>query len=135
MEEQEFRDLRRESPAGRENGEKVLGDLLQLDNEKQLLKQYYAGHQVPSPNGGFLILLRVRRADDGSAVATFECSVSSLRYEVKIPKATRTERKHVKDELDAGGDPDCPRHGPGARLTRAGRDLVCSQCGIAYGKA
>ena len=112
-----------------------MGDVLQLDNEKQLLKQYYAGHQVPSPNGGFLILLRVRRMGDGSSVAIFECSVSSLRYEVKIPKATRTERKKVKDEIEAGRDPDCPRHGLGARLTRAGRDLVCSQCGIAYGRA
>jgi hypothetical protein len=110
-------------------------DALQLDNEKQLLKQYYAGLQIPSPNGGFLMLLRVRGNDDGSAVAIFECNVSSLRYEVTIPKATRTERKKVKDELDAGGDPECPRHGPGHRLVRAGKDLVCTSCGIPYAKA
>jgi hypothetical protein len=112
-----------------------LGDVLQLDNEKQLLKQYYAGNQIPSPNGGFLILLGLRAADDGSAVAILECSVSWLRYEVKIPKATRAERKKVKEILDAGEEPDCPRHGVGTRLTRAGRDLVCRSCGVAYAKA
>lgn len=112
-----------------------MGDVLQLDNDKQLLKRFYAGHQIDSPNGGFLMLLGVRGTDDGSAVAIFECSVSSLRYEMKIPKATRTERKAVKEVVDAGNDPDCPRHGYGVRLVRAGRDLVCVRCGIAYGKA
>lgn len=112
-----------------------MGDVLQLDIDKQLLKQFYAGHQIASPNGGFLIVLGVRAVDDGSAVAIFECSVSSLRYEMKIPKATRTERKAVKDEVDAGDAPDCPRHGFGVRLVRAGADLVCASCGIAYGKA
>jgi len=112
-----------------------LGDVLQLDSDKQLLKQFYAGHQIASPNGGFLMLLGVRATDDGSAVAIFECSVSSLRYEMKIPKATRTERKTVKDSVDAGDDPDCPRHGFGVRLVRAGRTLVCASCGIPYGKA
>ena len=112
-----------------------MGDALQLENEKQLLKQYYAGNQIPSPNGGFLILLGVRGVDDGSAVAIFECSVSSLRYEVTIPKATRTERKKVKDVLDGGGDPPCPRCGPMDRLTRAGKNLVCRRCGVPYAKA
>jgi len=111
-----------------------LGEALQLDTDKQLLRQYYAGQQIPSPNGGFLMLLGVR-AIDGGAVAIFECSVSSLRYEALIPKATRAERKKVKEELDAGRDPDCPRHGFGTRLVRAGRDLVCRSCGIAYAKA
>ena len=110
-------------------------DALQLDNPKQLLKQYYAGQQMESPNGGFLMLLGLRGSDDGSALAIFECSVSSLRYEIVIPKATRTERKKVKEVLDAGGDPDCPRHGPGARLARAGKDLVCGKCGVAYARA
>lgn len=112
-----------------------MGDALRLDNEKQLLKQYYAGQQMESPNGGFLILLGIRAGDDGGAVGIFECSVSSLRYEVAIPKATRTERKKVKEVVDAGGDPDCPRHGIGSRLVRAGKDLVCSDCGVRYARA
>ena len=111
-----------------------MANALRLDNEKQLLKQYYGGQQIESPNGGFLMLLGIRQGDDG-ATAIFECSATSMRYEVPIPKATRTERKKVKEEVDAGGDPDCPRHGPGTRLVRAGRDLVCSRCGVAYGKA
>ena len=111
-----------------------MGEALQLENDKQLLKQYYAGQQIASPNGGFLMLLGVRATEAG-AVAIFECSVSSLRYEALIPKATRSERKKVKEILDAGRDPDCPRHGLGTRLVRAGRDLVCRSCGIAYAKA
>jgi hypothetical protein len=112
-----------------------LVDALQLADEKQLLKRYYAGQQIESPNGGFLMLLGVRSTDGGSATGIFECSVSSLRYEMVIPKATRTERKKVKESLDSGADPDCPRHGSGARLVRAGRDFVCSNCGIAYARA
>ncbi len=107
---------------------------LQLDDQKRVLKQYYAGAQMDSPNGGFLILLGIRAGEGGRAVALLECSVSSLRYEIAIPKATRTERKKVKDTLDAGDDPDCPRHGPGTRLVRAGKNLVCSACGVAYAR-
>jgi len=112
-----------------------LVDTLRLDDEKQLLKRYYMGQRLESPNGGFLILLGIRSVEDGSAVALFECSASSLRYEMTIAKGTRTERKKVKDVLDAGEDPDCPRHGLGFKLARAGKDLVCAHCGVAYGKA
>jgi len=110
-------------------------DALQLDNEKQLLKAYYAGQRMASPNGGFLMLLGVRALEGGVAVAIFECSASSLRYEIEIPKATRAERKNVRDVIDEGEDPDCPRHGAANRLVRAGRDLVCTACGISYARA
>lgn len=116
-------------------GGRGLGDVLQMDNDKQLLKQYYAAQQMRSPNGGFLMLLGVRPDEGGAAVGIFECSVSSLRYEVVIPKASRRERKAVKEILATGGDPDCPRHGVGNRLVRAGRNLVCRRCGVAFGKA
>ena len=112
-----------------------MADALQLDNEKQLLKQYYAGQRMDSPNGGYLMLLGITQTEGGEAVGIFECSVSSLRYEVVIPKATRTERKLVREVIEAGEDPDCPRHGPGSRLVRAGRDLVCTACGVAYARA
>lgn len=111
-----------------------MGDGLQLDNEKQLLHQYYSGQQVESPNGGFLMLLGVSSNQDGSATGIFECNVSSLRYHLIIPKATRTERKKVRDVLDDGGDPHCPRHGHQRRLVRAGKDLICPDCGVAYAK-
>ena len=119
---------------GPRSGGRDLGNALQLDNEKQLLKQYYAGQQLESPNGGFLIRLGVRPQDTGAATAIFECNVSWIRYEVTIPKATRTEKKKIKDALAAGEDPVCPRHGPRSRLVRAGRELVCSECGVAFGK-
>lgn len=111
-----------------------MSQVLQLDNQKQLLKQYYLGQQMESPNGGFLMLLGVRPVEGGGAVAIFECSASSLRYELPIPKATRTERRKVKEVVDAGGDPNCPRHGDGQGLVRAGKDLVCTACGVAYAK-
>lgn len=113
----------------------VLDGALQLDNEKQLLKQYYAGQRMESPNGGYLMLLGIRPLEGGSAVGIFECSASSLRYEIEIPKATRTERKKVREVMDEGDDPDCPRHGQGSRLVRAGRDLVCMACGVAFARA
>jgi len=112
-----------------------LTDALRLDNEKQLLKNYYAGQRMESPNGGYLMLLGLRPGEGGSSVGIFECSASSLRYEIEIPKATRTERKKVRDVIDAGEDPDCPRHGSAHRLVRAGRDLVCRACGVAYARA
>ena len=109
-------------------------DPLRMGNEKQLLKQYYAGGQMDSPNGGFLMLLGIRSGEGGAAIALLECSVSSLRYEIVIPKATKGERKKVKDVLQADDDPDCPRHGPGVRLVRAGENLVCNSCGVAYAR-
>ncbi|MDA0327508.1 MAG: hypothetical protein O2958_00645 [Gemmatimonadetes bacterium] len=99
------------------------------------MKRYYAGQQMESPNGGYLMLLGVRSGADGGSVGIFECSVSSLRYEIAIPKATRAERKKVKEAVDEGEEPECPRHGYTHRLVRAGKDLVCGSCGIAYGKA
>ena len=110
-----------------------MAEALYVDDEKQLLKHYYAGQQIESPNGGFLMLLGIRQRSDG-ATAIFECSATSMRYEVPIPKATRTERKRVKEDIEAGDDPDCPRHGPGARLVRAGKELRCIACGISYGR-
>ena len=105
-----------------------------LEEDKILLKAFYAGQQMPSPMGGFLQPLGVRSRDDGGAIALMECSASSLRYQMNLAKATRGERAHVKEAQDAGDDPDCPRHGPGHRLFRAGKDLVCALCGISYGR-
>ena len=105
-----------------------------LAQDKVLLRAYYGGQQMPSPNEGFLMLLGVRAKDDGGATAVFECSVSSLRYHMSIAKATRGERTKVREAQRAGGDPDCPRHGAGQRLVRAGKSLVCTVCGVVYGK-
>lgn len=110
------------------------GTSLPVPDPKKLLKLYYAGLQLPSPQGGFLELLRVRSEEDKSATALFECNTSSLRYSLSIPAASRTERKKVKDQQDEGVDPTCPRHGPTTRLVRVGSELMCPLCGIGYGK-
>jgi hypothetical protein len=112
-----------------------VGDAYPLENVKSLLKNFYAQQQLPSPNGGYLILLAIRIGEKGAAMAFFECSSSSLRYQMEIPKATRTERKKVRESMDSGEDPDCPRHGPGFRLVRAGKDLVCTSCMVAFARA
>jgi hypothetical protein len=108
--------------------------ILILEEDKILQKAYYAGQQMHSPMGGFLQLLGVRSRDDGSAIALLECSASSLRYLLELAKATRGERSQVRAVQNRGEDPDCPRHGTGVRLFRAGKDLVCPLCGIAYGR-
>ena len=107
---------------------------LELPDQKKLLRLYYAGLQLPSPQGGFLELLRVRPEEDKSATALFECNTSSLRYYLPIPAATRTEKKKIKDQQEEGVDPTCPRHDPQARLVRVGSELVCPLCEVAYGK-
>jgi len=106
---------------------------LLLPNEKEVLRLYYEGAQLPSPVGGFLELIHVQPQEDGSGFALFECLASSLRYRMPIKKATRTERKKVSDMIDAGVDPDCPRH-VDRRLTRVGRNLVCPACGVRYAR-
>ena len=113
----------------------ALPEALDLESPRQILKAYYSGARLESPNGGFLEPLGVRHASDGKSIAFFECSASSLRYQLPIPKATRTERKKVRDQQSLGEDPDCPRHGTGQRLKRVGQHLVCALCGVAFGKA
>jgi hypothetical protein len=110
------------------------GAPLEVPDAKKLQRLYYAGLQLPSPEGGFLEPLRVRPEDDKSATLLLECNTSSLRYAMPIPAASRTERKKVKDQQEAGEDPTCPRHGAAQRLIRVGGDLVCTLCGIPYGK-
>ncbi|MDH5590679.1 MAG: hypothetical protein OEZ65_06985 [Gemmatimonadota bacterium] len=112
----------------------VPADALPVDNAKAVLKGYYAGSQIPSPQGGFLMPLGVRTGDGGKGHLILECSASSLRYHVEIPKGTRVERSKVREVLDQGVEPDCPRHGRGQRLIRMGNDLVCQLCGVAFAR-
>ena len=106
-----------------------------LPNEKAYLKTYYAGGRMESPVGGVLEVLGVRPNDDGSAMVILECNASSLRYELPIKAATRTEKAKVRQSLEKGADPHCPRHGPARRLSRVGANLVCVACGVRFGKA
>lgn len=102
---------------------------------KALLQAYYRGGHMPSPMGGFLDPLRVRNESDGSGTVLLECSASSLRYELKVPKATRKERADIKAAQEAGDATFCPRHTePSRRLQRVGGHLVCPLCGVRYGR-
>lgn len=109
-------------------------EAVELPEPKKQLKRYYDERHMPSPMGGFLEPLRVRTNEDGSGSVFFECSASSLRYRLDVPKATRTERQKVKAVRDRGDDPTCPRHGEEKRLQRTRDDLVCPACGVRYGK-
>jgi hypothetical protein len=107
---------------------------LSLPDEEGLLGPYYDGGRLPSPSGGFLMVLGVLPEDDGSGLVLLECTASSLRYHMNVPKATRTERKKVRDMIAEGSDPQCPRH-RGELLTRIRHNLACPRCGVRYAKA
>ena len=110
------------------------GQRLTLPDQDLLLSLYYDGGRLPSPSGGFLMVLGVQPKADGSGSVLLECTSSSLPYRMSVPKATRAERKKVRDLIDEGGDPKCPRH-QGQLLTRIRHDLACPRCGVRYAKA
>jgi len=85
--------------------------------------------------GGQLDVLGVREGEGGTGRVLMECNVSSLRFVLVIPKATRTEKAKVKEVLEAGDDPLCPRHGSHQRLSKSGKNWVCPLCGVSYGKS
>jgi len=118
--------------------ERTIEDLahepLELDNADDVRRHYYEGSQLPSPMGGFLAVIHVQPEDDGSGTVLFECLSSSLRYALPIKKATRTERKKVREMMDEGMDPHCPRH-TNVRLQRVGPNWVCPSCGVRYARA
>jgi hypothetical protein len=107
---------------------------LTLPDQDSLLRLYYEGGRLPSPSGGFLMVLGVRPEDEGSGSILLECTTSSLRYQMSVPKATRSERKKVRAMIDEGSDPKCPRH-QGQFLVRIRHDLACANCGVRYAKA
>lgn len=110
--------------------------LLALPAERALLKRYYTGQALSCVLGceGRLERVRVQRAEAGGGKVVFECQSCSLRYGLDIPPATRTERRKVREVLEEGRDPECPRHLPRQRLGRIARELVCPLCGVAYAR-
>ena len=121
--------------AHNDRGEEAESDeRLPLPDQDSLLRLYYEGGRLPSPSGGFLMVLGVRPEDEGSGSILLECTTSSLRYQMSVPKATRSERKKVRAMIDEGSDPKCPRH-QGQFLVRIRHDLACANCGVRYAKA
>jgi hypothetical protein len=107
---------------------------LPLSDEKGLLRFYYEGNRLPSPTGGFLMVLRVQPEDNGSGSILLECNSSSLRYRLNVNKATRTERTNVREMVDEGREPKCPRH-VDQLLIRVKNDFLCPLCGVRFAKA
>jgi hypothetical protein len=105
-----------------------------LARDKKVLRRYYAGERLRSPLGGYLDVLGIREGEGGNGRVLLECNASSLRFVLVVPKATRAEVQMVKEALEAGDDPVCPRHGPYQRLSRSGRHWACPLCGVAYAK-
>lgn len=120
---------------GRGQEEKEGPRILPLEDEQELLEAYYDGRRIPSPMGGHLDPIRVQTEDDGSGTVIFECSSSSLRFALPVKKATRTERRKVREVQAEDREPGCPRHGADQLLVRVGKNLVCPLCGVRYGKA
>jgi hypothetical protein len=85
--------------------------------------------------GGQLDLLGIREAENGTGRVLLECNVSSLRYVLIIPKATRTEKSKVKEAMEGGKDLFCPRHGARQRLGKSGKKWVCALCGVPFGRS
>ena len=108
---------------------------IELAKDKKLLQSYYAGKRMSSPLGGQLDIFGIREGEGKTGRVLLECNASSLRYVLIIPKATKTERAKVKAVLDEGGDATCPRHGPRQRLSKIGKDWVCTLCSVAFGKS
>lgn len=111
------------------------GNPIPLSRTKKVLEAYYAGKRLESPLGGQLDVLGVRESRTGVGEVLLECNTSSLRYVLKIPKATKPEQAEVKKILAAGDDIYCPRHDPRQRLVKSGKSWFCPLCGVAYGKS
>ena len=107
----------------------------ELDDAKKMERLYCSGRQLPSPMGGFLVALGVRAEADGTSTVLLECQSSSLRYQLPIRKATRTEKSKVKAQTEEGLDPLCPRGEEGPSLVRRGSDWFCPRCSIKFGRA
>ena len=106
-----------------------------LPKSKGLLEKYYAGGRLESPLGGYLDVLGVREGEGGVGRVLLECNTSSLRFVLMVPKATKAERARVKEALEAGDDLFCPRHRSDQRLAKSGKNWVCPQCGVSFGKS
>ena len=106
-----------------------------LPRSKKLLKSYYEGKRLESPLGGQLDVLGVREGSGGTGRVMMECNASSLRYVLTIPRATPAEKKAVKEDIEAGNDLFCPRHGSDQRLAKSGKSWICPLCGVTFGKS
>jgi hypothetical protein len=108
---------------------------IELPKSKKVLERYYAGKRLESPLGGHLDVLGIREGEDGKGRVMMECNTSSLRFVLVVPGATRNEKAAMKKAIEAGDDLFCPRHGEEQRLSKSGKNWICSLCGVSFGKS
>lgn len=90
---------------------------------------------MESPLGGKLEFLGFQANEDGSSRLFFECSASSLRFDMTIAKGTRRDREKIKEQMAGGADGTCPRCFGYYPLDRVGKKIRCSHCGVSFGTA
>jgi predicted RNA-binding Zn-ribbon protein involved in translation (DUF1610 family) len=95
--------------------------------------RYLAGEtpMCPVGCGGMAQVVRVGSLPNGAGDVWLECLSCAQRERFEIPAPTAQERQAAFDQLEAGNEPTCPRHGGRwVQLRRRGRDFACPDCGI-----
>lgn len=102
--------------------------------EGAVLREYYGGDGMPCPVqcGERADVVRVSTNEDGSGVLWVECASCAQRESYHISPPTTSERKKVREMVESGREPSCPRHDPPVALARVGRRLICPGCGVRY---
>ncbi len=98
-----------------------------------VMARYLAGEtpMCPVGCGGMAQVVRVSSLPSGAGDVWLECLSCAQRERFEIPAPTAQERQTAFDQLEAGNEPLCPRHGGRwVQLRRRGRDFACPECGI-----
>jgi hypothetical protein len=98
-----------------------------------VMTRYLRGESPACPVGcgGMAQVVRVSPGANGAGEIWLECLSCAQRERFEIPAPSAQERDTVFATLEAGNEPQCPRHsGRYVPLRRRGRDLVCPECGI-----
>jgi hypothetical protein len=98
-----------------------------------VMQRYLAGEtpMCPVGCGGMAQVVRVSSLPNGAGDVWLECLSCAQRERFEIPAPTAQERQNAFEQLEAGNEPLCPRHGGRwVQLRRRGRDFACPECGI-----
>jgi len=104
--------------------------------EEEVREIYYRGGSLPCPAGcgGAAERVRVVTTEMGGGEVWLECKSCAQRGSFELPPPTAEERAEVREAVRGGRGVGCPRHWHPVQLRRRGRDLVCPECGVLYGR-
>jgi hypothetical protein len=109
-------------------------DTMSLEEiRRDVVARYLTGETPACPVGcgGMAQVVRVSNLPNGAGDVWLECLSCAQRERFEIPAPTAQERQNAFDQLEAGNEPTCPRHGDRwVQLRRRGRDFACPECGI-----